>query len=88
VFGNFTYLSNQTVNNIDKLKSFYFNNPLFEQLISKNSWQNDPYAPSLINFLPGVKVLQQSNQLSSLEKQKLFQIENKIKSFTSNISSK
>jgi hypothetical protein len=88
VFGNFTCLSNQTINNIDRLKSFYLNNPLFEQLISKNSWQNDPYAPSLINFLPGVKVLQQSNQLSNLEKQKLLQIEDKIKFFTSNISNK
>ena len=88
VFGNFTCLSNQTINNIDRLKSFYLNNPLFEQLISKNSWQNDTYAPSLINFLPGVKVLQQSNQLSNLEKQKLLQIEDKIKFFTSNISNK
>jgi hypothetical protein len=88
VCGNFTCLSNQTINNIDKLKSFYFNNPLFEQLISKSSWQADTYAPSLINFLPGIKVLQQSNQLSNPEKQKLLQIEDKIKLFTSNISNK
>jgi len=88
VCGNFTCLSKQSINNIDKLKSFYFNNPLFEQLISKSSWQADNYAPSLINFLPGIKVLQQSNQLSNLEKQKLLQIEDKIKLFTSNISNK
>ncbi len=88
VCGNFTSLSNQTINNIDKLKSFYFNNPLFEQLISKSSWQADTYAPSLINFLPGIKVLQQSNQLSNPEKQKLLEIEDKIKLFTSNISNK
>jgi len=88
VCGNFTCLSSLTINNIDKLKSFYFNNPLFEQLISKSSWQSDTYAPSLINFLPGIKVLQQSNQLSNLEKQKLLQIEDKIKFFTSNLSNK
>lgn len=88
VFGNFTCLSNKNLNNVEKLKNFYFHNPFMEQLISKNSWQSDAYLPALINFLLGIKVLQKSNQLSNLEKQKLLQIEEKIKLFTSNVSNK
>ena len=88
VCGNFASLSHQNINNIDRLKGFYFQNSVLEQIVAKSSWQSDPYAPALINLTPGIKVLLQSNQLTEQEKQKLITLENKIKIYTSNFLNK
>jgi hypothetical protein len=88
VCGNYATLSYKNINNIDKLKTFYFQNQLLEQVLDEKSWQSDAYSPALINLIPGIKVLQISNQITEKEKNKLVAIETKINNFISNHTNK